>query len=210
VVRGYRLRLGARRARWGCAGRIDRTGGIPPMNLRDPEYRRVLRIRLLLWLHFWPPAPGRWRRPAYRVVVRWHRKSAPWPNYWSYVSLVDGLPACEIGPIDQWSMAQAIAHAREQWLGAGAARIQPIPRPAICVSLPGVGYERLPAAATPDPHRMLRQLLPSSNYRLICACGWASPATREGHMCLPENCAECAALEGAWQDHRKGVSDVPV
>jgi len=79
------------------------------LNLSSPEARRILRLRWKLFrycLHV----------KGYRVIVKLRRDSAPWPNYWTYVSLVEGQKPCELGSIETWSCEEAVKMGRSQYL----------------------------------------------------------------------------------------------
>lgn len=159
------------------------------------EGRRILKLRIRLWWRFKPF----WYDCPYRVAVWFRRRSAPWPHYYTFVSLISGQKPLEIGPVDTWTVDEAIAMARAQWLSGQESQE--------CQEMSGKvhGSALVPPLPTIQVHSYSVNLEHEANYSLLCSCGWKSAPTPRGHHCQADNCAECRRIYDSWGAHIQEV-----
>jgi hypothetical protein len=201
------------------------------LKLFSYEWRRINGLKFRLWSKQYFTEAQAWK-----VVIRYRRRVAPWAPYWAYISLLPGQPPCEIGPIDQYTMEEALKVAKQQYRAqlekqaddayldyklSGPGKVDgesqriieermapPMPMARFVGYVAGVPTFEPPPGVLPDAkplkprHVMAVEIQPQSNYRIACCCGWKSQTTAVNHLCIPENCPQCAAVYCEWEKHR--------
>lgn len=140
--------------------------------------QEIVLLRFKLWWRFKPF----WYTGGYHVSVK---KAAikGFPPFWAYINNIDGVQL-EIGPVQQWTMEEAIEIARQQY------------RNLVAPPKPRVAAEALPA------HEMQIRLKEGGCFGLVCTCGWkGNLKTDQGHMCVKGDCQACDVVYLEWEQH---------